>query len=335
VNVSDVVLNVVVTGSTFEVLHLFVASQLARSTARFRLVANGCPPEEVERMDRFAAHAGDRVVEVLPVSDVMVGHGVALDRVRALRHDGSRFGTIDPDIKANGPFVEPLVARLTNDCVVVTSGTELWSEDNLVPPAHPGVAGEHFVTADGFVFGSPHYAIYRRDALDATCERWGVGFGSAGGDLGTPARRRLEEMGLHYRIYDTGKLVNAFLQADGHRLVHEDLDQLVHIGGLAHFLAPTGWVTDAAGTRSPDWRAWGGHPWRYAVAQYTAHALRELRDGRPPPPVPPATDPRLTEKLGRAREESIDLVARYGAPTGTAAADGYSAEVVDLPPDRR
>jgi hypothetical protein len=43
--------------------------------------------------------------------------------------------------------------------VAVTSGKEVWSDDNLVPPGHKGVAGEHFFGQDGFVFGSPHLAI--------------------------------------------------------------------------------------------------------------------------------------------------------------------------------
>lgn len=310
-NERDVVLNVVLTGTTFTYLRPFLLSQLAHSTARFRLVVNGCPPEQLAAMERFSAAHANRIVEVLVVSDDMVGHGVALDRVRALRHDGPVFGMIDPDIKAKAPFVDPLLRHLTGDCVVATSGTELWAPDNLVPPGHPGVAGEHFVAQDGFVFGSPHYAVYRREVLEESCERWGVGFGSAGADLRPASRSQLASMGHRYRIYDTGKLVNAFLQADGHTLIHEDFDQLVHIGGLAHFLAPTGWVVEAGGTSAPDWKRWGGHPYRYAVAELTARALQQLRQGAAPPPVPPTTDPWLTQRLQRALEEVVDLVERY------------------------
>jgi hypothetical protein len=263
-------------------------------------------------MEKFAAGQDGRVVEVLEVSEKMVAHGVALDRVRSQRDDGPYFATIDPDIKANAPFVAPLVRHLRGSCAAATSGTEVWSDDNLVPPGHIGVAGEHFVSQDGFVFGSPHYAIYRRDAMDATCARWGIGMGSGGPDLSEEATARLASMGHEYLVYDTGKLVNTFLQADGHTVVHEDFDHLVHIGGLSHFLAPTGWATDDAGGQVPNWKTWGGHPSRYDVAEFTALTLRSLVDGKPAPEVPDTADPDLAKRLHHVLDEVGDLVARYG-----------------------
>src|SRR5437016_2019816 len=97
----ELVFNVVWTGTVFTYLRYFVASQLAQSAARFRLIANGCPPEQVDLLERFAARHPDRVVDVIDISsDTIIAHGVALDRVRALRDDGAYFCLIDPDIKA-------------------------------------------------------------------------------------------------------------------------------------------------------------------------------------------------------------------------------------------
>ena len=42
---ADLVFNVVWTGTVFPFLQYFVASQIAQSEARFRFVANGCPPD--------------------------------------------------------------------------------------------------------------------------------------------------------------------------------------------------------------------------------------------------------------------------------------------------
>jgi hypothetical protein len=304
-------LNVVWTGTTFSLLHPFVASQLAHSEARFRFVVNGCPADQVEAMERFALGHPDRVVDILTVSERMVGHGVALDRVRARTDDGDHFAMIDPDIKANAPFVGPLARHLVGPCAVATSGTEVWSVDNLVPPGHPGVAGEHFATRDGFTFGSPHFALYRREPLDATCERWSVGFGSAGNALAPEGTARLRQMGLDFWIYDTGKLVNCFLQADGFELVHEDFDHLVHVGGLAHFLAPTGWRTGEDGQRVPDWKDWPGDPRRYQVAEFAARVLQGHVAGGAAPGLPVDADQDTLAKLRFVAAEMADLVSRH------------------------
>jgi len=304
------VFNVVWTGSVFPYLRLFTSSLMDRSAARFRFVANGCPPDQVALMEEFRERHAGRVVEVLDVSAEMVAHGVALDRVRAQRDDGPHFCLVDPDIKANGPWVDAFAA-LVVDHVAVTSGTEVWSDDNLVPEGWVGVAGEHFVDRAGFVFGSPHLALYQRAALDATARRWGIGLGSAGPELSEGAKARLAEMGHEYIVYDTAKLVNALLQADGGTLVHRDLPQLVHIGGLAHYLAPPGYVIDDDGTEVPDWKRYAIQEDRYAVTRHAALCLRAGMDGDELPAAPSDLAPAMEAKLARVTAEVADLVERY------------------------
>ncbi len=307
------VFNIVWTGSVFPYLRYFVASQIAQSGARFRFVANGCPPDQIELMDAFARAHPDRVVEVLDVSPEIVAHGVALDRVRAIRDDGPYFCLIDPDIKANGPFVPEFAALLDEGAAAVTSGKEVWSDDNLVPVGNVGVAGEHFFDRSGFVFGSPHLALYDRAVLDDTTGRWGVGLGSAGPDLTDAAQAQMIALGLDYKVYDTGKIVNALLQADGHRLVHRDLAQLVHIGGMSHYLSPPGgYIKLENGEEAPDFARWGLND-RYHVTKFTAHTLKELVAGRATPAIPEGTDPAMGQKLAVVQREMTELFVTYGA----------------------
>lgn len=304
--------NVVWTGDVFTYLHHFVSSQMAWSRARFRFVANGCPPEQVALMARFRDRHPDRVVEVLDVSpEVMVAHGVALDRVRDQRDDGDHFCLIDPDIKANGPWVGEFCALLT-DHAAVTSGREVWSSTNVLPEGHPGVPGEVFYDRSGFTFGSPHLALYRRVELDEVANRWGVGLGSAGPELRPEATAALASQGHRFLVYDTAKIVNCLLQHDGHRLVHRDLSQLVHIGGLAHYLAPPAYRTTETGETEPDWTVHEVMAARHEVTRHAARTLRSLADGDPPPPVPSGLDPDLAAKLALVHHEITDLVARYG-----------------------
>jgi hypothetical protein len=310
------VFNVVWTGSVFTYLRYFAASQIAQSDARFRFLGNGCPPEQLELMERFADRHPGRIVEVLETSVAMVNHGAALDAARETRDDGEFFCFVDPDILARGPFLREFADALDGGCAGVTSGRGIWVDDDKVPPGHPGVAGEHFYSQDGFLFGSPHFAMYRRAPLEATIRRWGTTFVSAGGDLSDEGKERLRAAGHDYFIFDTGKLVNIFLQEDANRLCHFEHPQLMHIGGVSHFLAPTGMIEGEGGEVEPNWSTWRNMETRYAVARFTARVLRARADGEDAPEIPDGLDPSVRDRLVPVRSALIELVDRYRADVG-------------------
>jgi hypothetical protein len=310
--------NVVWCGTTFEWLGHFVASQIANSGARFRFVANGCPPEEIARMERFA-EGNDRVIEVVAATTTMEAHGVALDAMFATRDDGDHFCFVDPDILARGPYLDEFAAALDGGCAGVTSGRGVWRDDDLVPPGHPGVSGEYFYSQEGYLFGSPHFAMYRRSAVEATLERWGVGYKSAGPDLSDAAKDRLAEAGHRYWLYDTGKIVNILLQEDGNRLCHFEHPNLMHIGGLTHYLAPPGMVTGDDGEEEPDWSRWRNMTERFEVARFTATVLKRLCAGEPAPAIPAALEGPMRDRLERVRAALVELLAVQG---GSASATG-------------
>lgn len=310
---ADCVFNVVWTGAVFAYLKYFVCSLIRHSDARFRFVANGCTPESIDEMERFADLHSDAIVEVLDVSSEMVAHGVALDEVLRIRDDGELFCLVDADIRASAPFLDLFTSELAS-CAAVTSGREVWNDDNVVPAGALGVGGRHFFDGDGFVFGSPHLALYRRAALDETTARWKVGFGSAGPDLSSEAASAVESLGHPYRVYDTGKLVNILLQFDGERVEHVEHPDLMHIGGMSHFLAPPAYVVrEPGGEPEPDWVRYHGMNDRYEVARFTATVLREMVDGNEPPAVPTGLSPSLEGRLRPVRDAIIDLVATHRA----------------------
>jgi hypothetical protein len=314
------VFNVVWTGSVFPYLQHFVASQIRHSEAQFRFVANGCPPDQVELLRAFAASHADRVVEVFVSSWSMDRHGDALDAVIEARDDGEHFCFVDPDILAEGPFLPEFIEALEGGCAGVTSGKGIWNDDPTVPPGHPGVAGESFYAQDGYLFGSPHFAMYRSAPLRATMARWALKFGSAGNDLSAEAKSALAAAGHDYWIYDTGKLVNIFLQEDGNRLCHFEHPALLHVGGMSHYLSPPeagGELLDV--DEDPDQR-W---PWptsRLEVARYTATVLRALCDGGPPPPPLTGVEADLAARLERVRS-ALGEIVRAGAADGARRGD--------------
>jgi hypothetical protein len=312
---SAFVFNIVWTGTVFPYLRHFVSSQLTHSGARFRFVANACPPDQIELMEAFAAQHPTQVDEVLVVStEEMIPHGAALERVRAERDDGDWFCLIDSDIRATGSFVGDFSAVLAAGCSAVTSGRGVWSETDVVPEGHAGVNGEYFWSADGFLFGSPHFAMYRREAIDAVAARWGVGFASGGPDLSSEATAALEAAGLRYWLWDTGKLLNVFLQLDGHRVCHHEHPNLMHIGGMSHYLSPPD-VSDAsvvARMGRVDRSTWDAD--RLEVAGFSAEVLMAAADSRPVPEVPAGLAPDMARKLAMVRTEILALV---GSGDGT------------------
>lgn len=310
---SQLIFNIVWVKDTFLHQRPFTRSLLDHSTSRYRFVANGCSPDSLAALRAFQRLHPDRIVEVMVSSAEVVAHGVALDTVLASRDDGDHFCLMDPDIKANAPFVTDLARHLATNAVV-SSGTEIWSTDSVLPPDHLGVAGEFYFDQDGFVFGGPHLALYDRAALDAVIDRHGVGLGSAGPDVHEPARSLLASIRPNLRVFDTGKVINILLGAAGYGVVHVDLEQIVHIGGLSHYLAPTRYHTKPNGEVVPDWARWDKDGTRYEVTRFTAAVMREVAAGRPAPAVPAGIDTPMAGRLETARAEVIDLLERYGDP---------------------
>lgn len=315
----QLVFNLVWTGTVFDTLQVFVLSQMAHSDARFRFVANACPPEQIAKMERFAARFPDRVTDVTVASPhQMIRHGDCLEAIRTSRDDGPCFSLIDVDIIARGPFLAPYLERLADGAAAVTAGKEVWSTTNVRPADHPGVNGEYFFDQDGFTFGSPHFAIYDRAALDQTCGRWSVGFDIAGNDVPDAARARMVELGRDYWVYDTAKVVNILLQADGGRLEHAEHPDLLHIGGVSHFLAPppavteTGEPTEAAWWQTADWGEWDGMADRFAVARFTAAVIQAAVAGEDVPVLPAGVDPEVASRLDDVTKAIVETVERYG-----------------------
>lgn len=309
---NSLVFNVVWTGDVFPYLRFFVESLLAKSEARFRYIANGCTPSSIKAMQSVQSKSPERIVEVVDVSpDAMVAHGVALDAVYPYDDGSEFFAFVDTDIWARAPFVSDLFDDLLSGGPVdaVTSGQEVWTESNVVPDNHPGVGGRHFYRSDGYVYGSPHLAVYRRRALDRTFADWGVGFGAASqASIPEHAWDALVAEGHDYLVYDTAKIVNILLQTSGFKLEHREHDDLLHIGGLSHFVSPPEHLGREALSGEPSWTKFEGMEYRAGVARYTAETLRALMAGQEAPAVPAEIAPTLSARMTVVRDAMIQMV---------------------------
>jgi hypothetical protein len=96
-------------------------------------------------------------------------------------------------------------------------------------------------------------------------------------------------------------------------LCHIDPDELIHIGGMSHFLSPPDPGAADGEVETPAWAAYHGMEPRLAVTRYTAALLRGLAEDTPLPDPPPNLEPAMQQRLLFVRDEIIDLVERYRA----------------------
>ena len=319
---TDFVFNVVFTPLTFRWLRLFTWSVIEQGRVRLRLVANGCPPDELRELIEFS-QAHDPVVEVLQVArGEILPHGEALDAVCRERDDGDWFCFTDSDVMARGPLLDACRSPLSR-CAALTSGRPGWGLPQVAGRGTRVLPGQLLFDEDGFVYGSSYFAIYHRESLLRVRDRWGVGFsGYRWPDLPAEVRREVARLGRRFDLYDTAKVLNILLQADGETVAHIDHPNLVHIGGMS-----VEYLCDAFGVRPMDlWLEWerslspsgapeppgsddlGAPP---DPARVAALALRCLVRGEPLPPIPTSLDAAAEERLRKVIGELTDLVDRY------------------------
>ncbi|NNE72199.1 MAG: hypothetical protein HKN26_00880, partial [Acidimicrobiales bacterium] len=133
--------------------------------------------------------------------------------------------------------------------------------------------------------------------------------------------------------FDTGKLVNTFLQFDGHRVVHQEHPALLHVGGVSSHITPMPHGPKIMAKMHADvWRHTGDDLSRLLTepearreasidpkirprcSELTAQILIAAHTRQPIPAVPDDLSPAATALLTRLRGEMIDLVERYATP---------------------
>ena len=137
-----------------------------------------------------------------------------------------------------------------------------------------------------------------------------------------------KNFGRPFALYDTAKVLNILLQADGAEIRHVENPEIVHIGGMA-----TEYLCQSAGVSPADiWLAWvqslhgtdgvaGSTPEEDPrsgattdpadLARFPAVTLQCLVQGEPPPPLPQPLDSETEARLHTVVAELVDLVDRY------------------------
>ncbi|MBV7339690.1 glycosyltransferase [Chloroflexi bacterium TSY] len=227
--------NIIYTPGTAIYLAPLVHSLLTWSDCTFRLVANGCPTSEHGYLRNFCANSSRLEFLALPTSK-MVPHGKAL----AFLHEQTTsdyFCFMDSDILATGDFVEALKLRL-RDRSAFFSCNPIWCKpaEQILPDDSPVIHGRYHSTRTGLCLGSSYFAIYDNQVLADFLHTSPIGF-----DLydwpRVPKRcqKTLAGLGQQRVRYDTCKVLNLLLLAQGENMIFWNSPDLLHLGGFSRY----------------------------------------------------------------------------------------------------
>lgn len=286
-------LNVIYTRGTVRCLSLLVWSLLEHSEYRFRLVANGCSPDEARVLQRLAEHAPRCSFLPLPTKGIMP-HGQALNYLHAAT-TGPVFGFLDSDIFAVDrlpAMLDPVAGRKACFCYPATIGRR---RDDVIPETLAQLSCTYF-------------ALYDSQAIAQLTDTTGIGFDKyLWSEIPRAQRERLTRLSVERPKYDTGQLLSLLLLEAGETPLVVEAPQLIHIGGFSRVAADG--LPRRAGLFGHLRRS-GSHPTakdvrsrtKHDVGRYFSEVLEALADGRVLPDPTDTGDHAINQQVRSATQ---------------------------------
>jgi hypothetical protein len=308
--------HIIYTPGTVEYLSFLVWSLVKWSDCSFQLVANGCRAEEKEHLRALCQRSPRLMFLDLPFSK-MASHGQALNHLQAATQE-SHFCFVDSDIFATGDFLASLAPQPGGPGITFANILAVYRK-----------AEDETNWYRGTYMGCSYLAIYDNRILSEFIQSTGLGFDPyAWSQIPTDYQDQLTQMGLEKPGYDTGKLLNLMLLAQGRRFSFLEPSALRHLGGISRpaELSLHGWselwpmvlkhalrmVLKPRG-RSPnaikafyDKRQ---RKWRTTV--YFFQLLQALHEQQPRPPLPRIGDAGVAARIKQVTEELVALHEEY------------------------
>ena len=293
--------HVIYTPGTVVGFSRFAPTLLQEPNCRLRLVSNGCSSAEVSHLQTLCT-AHDRLDFMRLPTETLWHHPVALDHLQSAC-DEPYFAIIDSDIFAMGAFLpDEFSAALT----YMLPFAAFWDET------------EEAFQEQRQRMGCTYVAIYDNAAVTRVREKSSLGFGKTRWELLTEEQQQtLESVNFIKRFYDTGKVINAYLLAEGGELEQADAPSLRHLGGISR----------AQFSRQGTLVKYVRRMIKYRVIQspramltrmrrrerkvnsgnYFSELLRALESDGELPTVPKMHSPYVEEKMGRMSAEIATL----------------------------
>ncbi len=232
-NARSLLFHIIYTPNTVRTLLPFVETLLRWSDCAYCLVSNGCDDEEMSLLRTRCAGEPRLRWRSLPWPR-KVEHGQALNFLFAASNEPS-FCFMDSDILATGDFMAELLPAMSGAAGLFSAWPiTIKAEERMLSDACSFIGGRHSHTADGRCLGGSYFAIYERAALACALAQAPDGF-NRGYWAQLPRRMRqfLRKIGQERRFYDTGRVLNLFLQQQGGALRVHDCAALLHLGSYS------------------------------------------------------------------------------------------------------
>lgn len=225
------VFNIIYIPDTVAYQSVALVSLLLNSAFSFRLVGNSLCEDEARLLESIA-NCSDRLSFVNFESDFIIPHGTLLD---LLFHseDHPLFCFCDSDIFLfNSLSTSP--AKLIGNHHVFSSAGRIENDGGAVYTGFKG--GATTVSPDLKIpLATSFFCVYKRDELGLMMDQYKVGFEQYRNVNQVPsdAQQKLSELGLDFTMFDTGKLLSVLLHCEGKRGRYQEIDGLIHIGGMS------------------------------------------------------------------------------------------------------
>lgn len=225
--------HIIYTPGTVSSLLPFVDTLVRWSKCSYCLVSNGCSDEEVSLLSAVCAGEPRLTWRRLPFGS-KVEHGQALNHLFAAS-DQPYFCFMDSDILATGDFMAELHPAMSGAAGLFSAWPiTIKAEERILPDSGCFIGGRHSHTADGRCLGGSYFAIYERAALARALSAAPDGFNRGyWALLPRQTRRFLRGIGQERLFYDTGRVLNLYLQSQGGDLRVQDTTALLHLGSYS------------------------------------------------------------------------------------------------------
>jgi len=225
--------NIIYTPGTVKYLSFFIWSLLKWSDCSFHLVSNGCHPAEQRYLQNLCAQDKRLEYRAMPTK-TSLPHGQVLNYLQAI-NQLDYFCFIDSDIFATGDFLTEIMLQLKNYAGTF-SGMPIWvkQEEETLPHDFRHMVGTFNRTDKGDCIGSTYVALYDNRALTEIMQSTGISFEEYHWhEIPREIQEKLSNLGLQKDSYDTAKVINLLLLAQGSKLRNLELPNLCHIGGTS------------------------------------------------------------------------------------------------------
>lgn len=239
---SDLKFYIIYTPETFAILSPAIKSLLMFSPYRYTLVGNGLNDEEMQALISFTQQNSRLDFIDLP-GGVIVPHGTALMHLLKF-HDEAYFCFADSDIFATADFRDELEKSVIDNDVFSSCKPLEWKTKD----SKNGFRGHNWIAPSGLKLSMTYFSVYKTDKLKGTLDKYDVSLERYMRQAQVPAKVQamISETDQRNWKYNTAKLVNLLQATDGMKLFNQELNGLIHLGGISRFS-----VHNIEGTRKP------------------------------------------------------------------------------------